>query len=129
MATNPSAQAAYQRARNRVGIAVTFQRVDGQAPNTVKVSASITAIVRNYAPDSEEVRRTDYGAGKLGAITQGDRMVIVLQQDLIAQYFPLPVRKHDRILLPSGDVLDVIEVDANKRALDGAIELKAAGVQ
>jgi hypothetical protein len=126
---NLSAQSAFRRARDQVGIAVTLQRISGQAPNAVAVSAQVTAIVRDYQSDSGQASRDDYGLSRPGAITQGDREVIIIEGDLAAAYYPLPVVKHDKVLLPTGDVLDVTEVDANKMALAGVIWLKAAGVQ
>ena len=55
-------------------------------------------------------------------------MVIVMAGDLASKRFPLPLKKNDKIILESGEELNVIEVDANKRAVAGAIELKASGV-
>src|ERR1051326_1329354 len=105
---NPNAQAAYQRARDRVGVPVTFQRVNGNAPNTNTVSANVVAVVRDYAPDFREVARTGYGSSSPGAITQGDREVIVLEQDLADQRFPLPVKKNDKIVVVgTGEQLNI----------------------
>lgn len=130
MTSDPSIVAAYRRAFARQGVAVpiSLRRITGFAPNTATVSADIVAIVRDYVPDTTVVAETGFAASKQGAITQGDRVIIVMADDLAQKRFPLPVRKNDRIMLPSGDVLNVIAVDAAKRAAAGAIELKAAGV-
>jgi hypothetical protein len=138
MTADPSIVAAYRRAFARQGVAVpvTLTRITGFAPNTATVSADIVAIVRDYMPDTTAVAETGFAAGKQGAITQGDRMIIVMIDDLAQKRFPLPVRKNDRLTLrsdaghlgASGDVLNVVAVDALKRAAGGAIELKAAGV-
>jgi hypothetical protein len=123
--------ASYRRAIARAGVAVSFERYAGQPPNRVLAfSSNVSAIVRDYAPDGASVDRTGYGPGRVGAITEGDRMVIVLAADLAAQKFPLPIEKHDKVRrLDNGDLLDITEVDPFKRAIAGAIELKAAGVQ
>lgn len=128
VATNPGALAGYRRALAIRGILVAVTRINGVAPNAVTQSVDVKAIVLDYTPDTTTVGQTGYPAGKQGALTQGDRMVIVLEDDLRAQGFPLPLRKHDRITLPTNDVLDVVEVDPFKRAVAGATELKAAGV-
>lgn len=136
IATNPAALGGYRRAIAAAGITVTFERWTGAAPNRQKVaSAVVTAVVRDYQPDSTAEARTGMASSKQGAITEGDRFVIVLADDLAAQRFPLPVQKNDRIQLPSyasgieGDYLNVTQVDPFKRAIAGAIELKASGVQ
>lgn len=133
---DPNITAAYGRALAKAGITVTFQRWSGAAPNrNLVASATVTAVVRDYAPDGAAESQTGMSGSKQGAITQGDRMIIVLASDLAAQRFPLPVLKNDRIQLPSyasgieGDYLNVTEVDPYKRAAAGAIELKASGVQ
>lgn len=123
--------ASYNRAFARLGVAVsvTFKRVTGFAPNPVTTqSATVMAVVRNYQPETEAVARTGYAATKMGAITEGDRMIIVMATDLANAGFPLPLRKHDKIIMDTGDELDITDVDAWKRAAGGAIELKAAGV-
>jgi hypothetical protein len=134
--TDPGIVASYSRALARAGITVTFQRWAGAAPNRQLVaSATVTAVVRDYQPDGSAEARGGSSASKMGAITEGDRIVIVLAGDLAAQHFPLPVLKNDRIQLPSyasgieGDYLNITEVDPFKRAVGGAIELKASGVQ
>jgi hypothetical protein len=129
--SDPNVVASYRRAIGRAGVPVSFERYAGQPPNRVLASSSsVTAIVRDYAPDGAAVDRMGYGPGRVGAITEGDRMVIVLAADLAAQRYPLPIEKHDKVRrLDNGDLLDITEVDPFKRTLAGAIELKAAGVQ
>jgi hypothetical protein len=68
-----------------------------------------------------------------GGITEGARLVIVLTDDLAARSFPLPVAKNDKIVLLGAagnpvESLNVTDPDPFKRALGGAIELKAEGV-
>lgn len=127
--TNRAIVAAYRRAMQKNPVQVRVTRITGVAPNTSLFSVEVTAVVRDYLPDTTIVAQTGYSSAKPGAITQGDRMVILLADDLQALQFPLPVKKHDKIvLLATNDVLDVVDVDANKRAIAGAIEIKAVGV-
>jgi hypothetical protein len=128
--TDPSAEAFTRQGILLVGIPVRFERVTGFAPNATTISATVTAKVMKYALDTVTVAETGYPASKQGAIRQGDREVLVMATDLAAQGFPLPVLKSDRIvLLATGDTLNIIAVDANKRAMAGCIEIDAAGVQ
>ena len=127
---DPSAEAFTRQGILLVGIPVRFERVTGFAPNATTISATVTAKVMKYALDTVTVAETGYPASKQGAIRQGDREVLVMATDLAAQGFPLPVLKSDRIvLLATGDTLNIIAVDANKRAMAGCIEIDAAGVQ
>lgn len=136
MAADPAIVSAYGRAFARLGVTVqaTFTRVTGVAPNTGTASATVSAVIRNYQPDTESVARTGYGANQRGAITEGDRDIIVMGSDLAAAGFPLPVKKNDRITVRDPetdaviDVLNVIKADPLKRNAGGAIEITAAGV-
>lgn len=127
--SDPSATAFTRQGILLVGVPVTFERVQGFAPNVVIISASVVAKVMKYSLDTVTVAETGYSASKPGAIRQGDREVLVMADDLSAAGFPLPVLKSDRIVLPTGDVLNIISVDANKRAMAACIEIDAAGVQ
>jgi|GEM_PF-2376610 len=130
--TDPAIVAAYTRAFARMGVAVsvTIKRETGFAPGPVTtVTASVMAIVRDYQPDRPSASREGYSSSEVGGLTQGDRLVIVMTSDLQAASFPLPVRKNDRVVInATGDELNVVDVDAYKRAAAGAIELKAAGI-
>src|SRR6478735_7637960 len=126
---DPSAEAFTRMGVMLVGITVRFERVTGFAPNATTISATVTAKVMKYALDTVTVSETGYPASKPGAIRQGDREVIVMAADLAAQGFPLPVLKSDRIVIDkTGDTLNIIAVDAHKRAFAGCIEIDAAGV-
>jgi hypothetical protein len=125
----PSAVAATRHAIELRGARVTFTRVTGFAPNTSSFSASVLAIVQNYVADSGVVARTGDSASSPGAITQGDRQVLVMTEDLKRLRFPLPLTKNDKITLSStGEQLNIVSVDAGKRAIAGCIECSAAGV-
>jgi hypothetical protein len=122
--------AAYDRALLKRGTQIILKRVTGFAPNpTASFSAWVVAMVTDYQPDTTQPAQTGYAATKIGAITEGDRLVILMATDLANARFPLPVRKNDRIIIvDTGDELNVVDVDGFKRAVAGAIELKAAGV-
>jgi hypothetical protein len=126
---NSAAQAATARALAQIGEPCTFKRISGTAPRVDVISVTVNAIVRNYQPDSGNPSRQGFGSGQVGSITEGDREVIVMTQDLVNARFPLPLMKHDKIFVASsGETLDVTQVDANKRSIAGAIELRAVGV-
>lgn len=127
---DPAIVASYRRAIARAGLsAVTFKRITGFAPNTAVVSATVQAVVRDYNPDTTSVAQTGYAATKLGAMTEGDRMIIVMATDLFDARFPLPLKKNDKVVIvETGEELNITVVDASKRAVAGAIELKASGV-
>lgn len=121
LAIDDNAQAGHRRAIARIGKPVTFVAVRGEAPNNVTTTVKIKVILGNYtatAPDS---------AGHVGAITQGSRHIIALQEDLAQQGFPLPVRKHDKVILRDGQKLDITMVDPHRRGFAGAIDIAAVG--
>ena len=133
-----SAQALTKAAILYCGQPVTFQRLVGQPPSvTLSPSggAAVSAVVRNYLPDTTAEAASGYSASELGAITEGDRLLIVMACDLAAAGFPLPLQKGDRVVLqagdelpPAGETLTVTRVDAQKRSFAGAIEVEAIGV-
>jgi hypothetical protein len=125
---DPTMLSAHRRAVVRTGERVTIQRISGTAPRTVSFSAEVMANVQAYAPDSTEVSQTGYAATQPGAITQSDRKVIVIAQDLLDQRFPLPIRKNDKIILADGAKCNVNGVDAHKRSIAGAIEMTVSSV-
>ena len=117
----------------RVGQQVTFQRLVGQPPSVTLSPAGgavVNAVVRNFNPDTTAVAASGYSASELGAIAEGDRMLIVMAADLAAAGFSLPVQKGDQVVLSgtTGELLVVTRVDAQKRYFAGAIEVVAVGV-
>ena len=133
-----SAQSLTKAAIQYCGQQVTFQRLVGQPPSvtvTPTDGATVFATVRNYQPDTTAEAATGYSASRVGAISEGDRLLIVMACDLAAADFPLPLQKGDRVVLqasdelpPAGETLTVTRVDAQKRAFAGAIEVAAIGV-
>lgn len=130
--TDPSAQAAYRNAIDLAGQPVIFRRISGQAPNTARFDAQVTAIFRAYQPTGA----IGAAAGG-GAITEGLREFIVLSDDLVDARFPLPLAKNDKIIpgmivngsfVPGNEQFNISEVDAGTRFFAGAIEGKAIGV-
>jgi hypothetical protein len=130
--TDLSAQAALRNMVNTIGQMVTFQRVVGVAPNVTILpapnGATLMARVRGYTPESTEVAETGYASSQVGAITQTDRKVIVVADDLAATGFPMPVKKNDKIILVDGTKGNVTEVDAHKRSFSGGIEITMAEI-
>lgn len=122
-------QAAHRRWIQRTGELVTIRRISGTAPRTVSFSVEVYANIQTYAPDSVQPSEAGYSPSQLGGITQNDRKLIIVAQDLANARFPLPVQKNDKIVLANGDVLNVTGVDEHKRQLAGAIELTAAGIK
>lgn len=123
-------QAAHANAIALVGVPCTFQRVSGQAPNASTFSVTVTALVRSYTPDMTAQARQGEPATRIGSISQGQRQVIVMAEDLAAKRFPLPLRKNDKIIVvDTGQELTIDQVDSFHRAIAGAIELRASGVQ
>jgi hypothetical protein len=84
--------------------------------------------VRDYKIDTPEMGQEGFKAANPGAITQGDREILVMADDLSAAGFPLPVEKGDRVAAETGEKMNVTQVDALKRGIAGCIELVAAGI-
>lgn len=132
--SDPEALAAYRDAFAQAGgQPVIFRRVSGQAPNTAKFDAQVTAIFRAYQP------ATAIGGTvvRSAEITEGLREFIVLSADLAAANFPLPLAKNDKIVpgtivngsfVPGNEQFNITEVDPGTRIYAGAIEGKAVGV-
>jgi hypothetical protein len=127
---DPAAQAFTAAGVYRAGVAVTFVRLSGYAPAVTTVaSANVTAIVRTVVNDTTEVAETGYSASQPGSISQDDRLVIVMAQDLTAAGFPLPVLKGDQVVLPStSETLEVTRVDPYLGALRGTVNVYVTGV-
>jgi len=123
-----SAQAALRNMIAQIGESVTFQRLSGVDASTTITSVSIMARVRGYNPETTEVAESGYSVSQVGALTQTQRKIVVVAADLAAAGFPLPVLKHDKILLADGTKGDVTEVDAHKRSTSGGIEITIAEI-
>ena len=132
---NLNALAGYRRAIAARGIPVIVRRIAGDAPNTATFDAKVRAIVMDYQP------KQPVGDVKPeGAITLGARNVIVIEADLRAKHFPLPVTKNDKVVLnpdrcwlgtgaANGDQeLNIMALDPHKRGIAGAIDIVAEGV-
>lgn len=127
---NPSAAAAIERAIDRLGVQIQVQRKFGQPPSAWTFTVMLNAIVQNVQPDGTQEAQAGYAASQMGAISQNDRTVILLNRDLWLARFPLPVQKGDWIILPlTSENFSVTKVDPYKREMAGAIELMATGVQ
>ena len=128
-----SAQALTKAALLYCGQPVTFQRPVGQPPSVTLSpvgGATVEAVVRGFNPDTTAEAASGYSASELGAITEGERLLIVMAADLAAAGFSLPVQKGDQVVLngTTGELLVVTRADAQKRYFAGAIEVVAVGV-
>jgi hypothetical protein len=89
--TPEAAISAYRRALNldNLGEPVEVRRYTGTAgPDRPYFDATVIARVTDYQPSD-----------LVGDIRQGDRHVILMQEDLIAAQFPMPVRQTDKIVV------------------------------
>ena len=72
----------------RDGQAITLRRIaTGQAP----VDLSCTAVVRDYRPHE-----------LVGSLDQGDRQVIITNDEIVAAAWPGPPRRNDRVVMDAG---------------------------
>jgi hypothetical protein len=117
-----TAIAGYRRAMARRGEPVIVRRVNGIAPNAAIFDANVTGIVMDYLAKGDVLT-----VQPEGGITLGARNVIVLESDLVAARFPLPVTKNDKVVV-QGEELNIISVDPSKRGIAGALDIVAEGV-
>jgi hypothetical protein len=114
--SDPAIVARYRAALARSGGPVTFRRLVGDAPNTVPFVAT-DIVAKVYAFSTAEI---------LGGAPVGSHYVIVLEEDLAAKSFPVPLLEGDTIETDDKR-LTVKTVDAETRALAGAYEIVAIG--
>lgn len=109
-------KADYRRMLAEVGEPLTLRRYTGAGPNRPWFDA--TAAGREVDYDEREV---------VGTIMASDRKIILLVEDLIAQQFPIPPRKGDKVLV--GDrVLNVEAAPTRKIGIVPiAYEIQARG--
>lgn len=123
-----SAQAFHRAAIHRVGSPVQFQRLSGAGVNVVTRSVDAIAALRDALPNTTAPAETGYGASSPDAISQSDRTLVVMDDELREKGFPMPLAKDDKVLLAdTGDLTTITRVDAAKRRLAGAIEVTITG--
>lgn len=128
MIPDPAYRDATRRALYRAsgGVMVEIRRSARGGQGAV---ATVRAIVRNVTADRAAASATGYGANRPGGLSQDDRQIIVMADDLAAQNFPLPLQKGDIVLVKdTGDRLTLTRIDSTRRALAGAIEATGTGV-
>lgn len=130
MNVDSAIQEATRRALYRASgaLQVTFTRVTGIAPNANTTAATVTAVVRDYTIDTQEMGQEGMKPSDIGAITQGDREVLVMADDLVSAGFPMPLQKGDLIAAETSEKMHIVRIDALKRGVAGCIEIVAAGV-
>lgn len=125
---DPAVEAEYRESFKARGAPnVIFTRLVGDDVNTQQVSAVVPAVVTNYAPDTNAMAREGFKTDGVGTITQGDRRILVLEGDLKAKGFPVPLLKGDKATV-GPDALTITAVDMHTRHLAGCYELIATGV-
>lgn len=92
-----------------VGEPITIRRYTGSGPNRAFFDATVRGRVMNYRAD--EI---------VGQIQQGDRHVVLLAEDLIAEEFPLPITPSDKCIV-RGKELAIISPDDNTRRYAGVL--------
>lgn len=116
---NPEAvKAMYDRHLTEVGEIVVIRRYTGSGLNRPRFDAEARARVEGYVPS--ELTAT---------IQQGDRRIVLFEQDLHKMQFPLPVTSQDKIIV-RGRELSIVSVDNSTRRLQGsliALEIQARG--
>lgn len=117
--TPDSIKASYRRMLDAVGEPVYLRRYVGAGPNRPRFDyGPITARVTEYSP-----------AELVGNIEQGDRMAILLAEDVIAAELPVPLVTNDKLVV-RGKELNIQAVDDNTRRVRGvliAYELQVRG--
>ena len=110
--------AAYRRGLDIAGETIAVRRYSG------------TGVNRTYVDTSVMARVTGYSAAELvGGITQGDRRVILLAEDLANSGFSLPLLKTDTIVV-RGKEMAMMDLDDSTRRIQGeliAYELRVRG--
>lgn len=127
MPIDASIEQSYRDAFAVRGVDVTFERLVGDGNNVQPVSATVTAVVTSYTPDSAVLPREGFKTSGLGTLTQGDRKILVLEGDLRQKGFPVPLKKGDKAIVGE-DRLTLMSVDTHTRALAGCYEIIASGV-
>lgn len=118
MSSPTEEKARYKRHLTKVGEEITIRRYTGTGVNRPRFDATVRARVEDYRP--EEL---------VGTISQGDRRIVALAEDLYAAQFPMPVTASDKIII-RGRELAIIKADDNTRRLQGvliALEIQARG--
>lgn len=106
--TPETAKAMYRR-RIGIGKPLHIRRYTGTGTNRPRFDAEVRARITGYAPDE-----------LVGTITQGDRKVIFLAEDLIAAHFPTPITTSDKVV-EDGKELAIIAPDKSTREVQGVL--------
>jgi hypothetical protein len=132
VSVDPAIQASYRDAIARRGRDVKFRRITGEAPNAGKVDAVVKAIVMTATPDPLSSMRSGYSEREGAGMTFRARHLIVMADDLTTEGFPLPLKENDIVFLDAAAEkrrLSITMADPETRALAGAIDVIASGVQ
>jgi hypothetical protein len=78
----------WRSAVKRQGETVLIRRYTGSGTNRPRFDVSVRGRVNGYEPSQ-----------LIGSITQGDRRVLILQEDLIKAQFALPITSSDKCVV------------------------------
>lgn len=115
----PEAAKAMYRRRIGIGETIYIRRYTGAGPNRPHYDVAVRARVTGYAPHQ-----------LIGGIQQGDRMIILLAEDLNAAGFAGPITTNDRVVVGTDPEMKIIAPDKATRACQGvliAYELQVRG--
>lgn len=108
----------YRAAIDAVGENIVIRRYTGAGQNRPRFDVAVRARVVDYEPNE-----------LVGGISQGDRKLIVLAEDMIAAQAPLDIKKGDKAVV-RGKELNIEAADDNTRRVQGvliAYELRVRG--
>jgi len=110
------------------GVPIQLQRLTGYAPNVISFTASIRGLVETVTQNTTEDARTGIPSSATGVVTQFDRKVSLIEEDLTDAQFPLPVQIGDKLFLPkTNETLTISSVDPYRSDVVGVIEMTATG--
>jgi hypothetical protein len=107
--TPEEVKATYRQFLDEVGETVSLRRYTGAGASRPSFDATVKARVTEFAPHE-----------LVGGITQGDRKLIVLAQDLFDAQWPVPPKKGDKAIV-RGRELNIEGVDDNTRRVSGVL--------
>lgn len=107
--TPEASRASHRRLIAAHGEPISIRRYTGTGTARPRFDWQGRARVTAFAPEA-----------LAGGLQQGDQKIIVLAEDLIAEQFPVPPRKHDKCVV-RGRELNIEAVDDNTRRIAGVI--------
>lgn len=116
--TPDQAKSTYRRMLAERGEVVAIRRYTGAGVSRPRFEVEVKAVVSDFGPQD-----------LVGAITQGDRKLIVMVEDLIRRQFAIPVTTNDKAMV-RGRECAITAADDSTRRIAGeliAYELTVRG--